>query len=489
MVLEVVLGPNGANLEPHSPVRPRLVEGVRLERLVGSGGEGEVWDARDAQGRRRALKLIRPEALATPGAVEERAAYLTRIDHPALVRVYRSGLLDGGPLDGWGFVEMDFVEGESLAAVPGDWRLLDLLLPLADALDLLHAGHWSDGLALVHRDVKPANIVATTRGRLVLVDPSTLRGVNATSLTRIGTPIFAAPEVLTGRMGPAADVYSFAVTVLALLSGARGAELAELVEHVADLDVPEGVRVGLAPRPEDRPVSCHDLLIDPAPVLVRDTTESGHWVEDWPAGADLPGMLRPARRRVWSWFAALAALLIAPLAVAGAGMSGEGRGLAVIAGAAVVHLGAHALDRRSVPLALFAPPMAWAFLLGDRLTVGRRRAWAHAVLCGPLTAAWGGVAAAVTGVGVGRASAPLVLTVVSLGLVIAAFVAVRAEGWAGVFLRLLLLPAWLVGALILIGAAVLALPPALLTGRGRAAVRLLGGTLAGAVETFRAPQR
>lgn len=466
--------------------RPRLVEGLRLERLVGHGGEGEVWQARDVRGRRRALKLVRPEALAAPDAVAERAAYLQRIDHPAFVRVHRSGRIEGGALDGWGFVEMDLVDGASLAAAPGDWGLLDRLLPLAEALDLLHDGHWSDGLALVHRDVKPANIIATPRGGLVLVDPSTLRGVDVGVVTRIGTPVFAAPEVVTGRVGPPADVYSFAVTALALLTGARGAELAELVEHIDDLDVPGGIRAGVDPDPGARPVSCVELLTADEPTRWRDRAATAPWAGDgegWLAGEERDE-LSPARRRVWPWLALLAMIALGPSLGWRSGAL-QGTALAAAVGlAALLHLAAHALGRRALLLAVVAPPAAWALLLGDRLASGRRRPWAHALLSGAI----GGAVAAPVAVA-RRVGAHDLATALAAGLgivvVLAAVAAVRMPGIAGLICRLLLLPVWLVGAGMLLVLGVIALPPAILTGRTRAAVRLITGTLASAVEVLR----
>ncbi|CAN5240872.1 hypothetical protein BH20ACT8_BH20ACT8_04920 [soil metagenome] len=253
--------------------RPRVVAGLRLETLVGQGGEGEVWEAHDATGARRALKLIRPDSLVAAVEVGRRGRWLLRIDHPALVSVRRTGALRGGGLDGWGFVEMDFVDGASLQDASADPGALERLAGLADALDALHAGVWSDGVPLVHRDVKPANLIATPAGRLVLVDHSTLRALEGATITRIGTPVFVAPEVMSGRVGPAADVYSFAVTALALLTGARGGELADLAAEPDLLDVPEGLRAAMATDPADRPTSCVAVLDPDTPLILADQLE------------------------------------------------------------------------------------------------------------------------------------------------------------------------------------------------------------------------
>ena len=252
--------------------RPHVVEGLRLVALVGRGGEGEVWEARDPRGRRRALKLVRPDCLAPPDEAVERGRLLVRIDHPALVRVHRSGLLSGWSddpgeggaaereLEGWGFVEMDFVDGPSLATAAADPDVLERLAPLAEALDLLHTGHWSGGVPMIHRDVKPANIVEDADGDLVLVDPSTLRGVDDGQLTRIGTPLFCAPEVMVGEVTPSADVYSFAATIVALATGRRGQDLAEVLREPGAFDLPPGVRQALSPDPAQRPLSCRAVL-------------------------------------------------------------------------------------------------------------------------------------------------------------------------------------------------------------------------------------
>jgi hypothetical protein len=97
-----------------------------------------------------------------------------RIPHGALERcdglIVRSGIVDGGPLAGWGFVEMDFVDGESLQRAPADPGVVERLAGLAEALDLLHVGWWSEGVPLVHRDVKPANLMVDRRGIVRILD-------------------------------------------------------------------------------------------------------------------------------------------------------------------------------------------------------------------------------------------------------------------------------------------------------------------------------
>ncbi|HWH32172.1 MAG TPA: hypothetical protein VNU01_05820, partial [Egibacteraceae bacterium] len=307
-----------------------IVEGLRLLRRVGEGGEGEVWEARDGAGRPRAFKLIRPEALADPAQVAQRARQLRRIDHPALVRVHRSGILEAGRLAGWGFVEMDFVDGVPLDEAPPDPHALERLLPLAEALDLLHAGEWSDGVPLVHRDVKPGNLIETPDGEVVLVDPSTLRGLDSQVHTRIGTPLFCAPEVLRGKVTPAADVYSFAATLVALASGTRGGELGELLDDPSGLDLPSGVARALSPRPSDRPRSCRAVLS-----AAEELTRVFPGADGWLAGAEeeLDGgtvILRPGEPAGWvphdgpvpagsplPWALALGALLVAPVATWG----------------------------------------------------------------------------------------------------------------------------------------------------------------------------
>ena len=460
--------------------RPRVVAGLRLVRLVGSGGEGEVWEARDERGRQRALKLIRPDALASDA--DDRGRHLLAINHPALVRVYRGGRLTGGSLHGWGFLEMDFIDGPSLQDAPADPGVLDRLWPLAEALDHLHAGTWTEGLPLVHRDVKPANLVEDSDGQLVLVDPSTLRGVDATELTRIGTPVFSAPEVMTGRFGPPADVYSFAVTVVALLTGARGEELAALLDQAHDLDLPDGVAFALSPVPGDRPTSCTavleagaELADDPTTLLpALDWLEHReHTLVDYeppepgvaegyapygsPDVAPQAPMMRP--RRLWPWVWVFTLLIAAPVAGVAAGLVPRELlwpALVVVAG---VHVAANLLARASMGLAVLLPPVAWGVLLGRRVAGGpRRRAWASAVFIGAMVPAVVGAVADVRGGTLENPTGVLAGLGVTVVLVLICAAAANGVGGGPVVVRLLLLPLWAVGAAVLLAGGLLLAP-------------------------------
>jgi len=475
--------------------RPPVVGGLRLIQLVGRGGEGEVWAARDGRGRARALKLVRPECLAEPDEALRRGVWLTRIDHPSLVRVHRTGVLTDLPprhfLAGWGFVEMDFVDGQSLEGAAPDPAVFQRLESLAEALDLLHAGLWSHGVPLVHRDVKPANIVEDSAGRFVLVDPSTLRGADATHVTRIGTPVFAPPEVATGRSGPAADVYSFAATLVALGTGLRGAALADQLRDVDRLSLPPGVRAALSADPGHRPASCRSVLQRsetivlreraPGPVAAPDQDDAG-WLHEPSGATPAPGR----RRAVLPWLTVVVAVCAAPAVAAVLGGLGGQTPLMVAGVAVAVHLGAQLAGRGPLGLAVVLPPLAWALLLARRLEgARRRRAWASAILLVGLT---------------GMASAPVLAfldgpagfraaLVGGLG-VAAALLGVagaRAVGPAGAVLRLATLPLWVLGAGAVVALSLAVLPFALLAGRGGPLLRATGTTLASVVEIARPP--
>ena len=470
-----------AGLPPQPHPGDALVAGCRLLRMVGSGGEGEVWDAVGPEGERCALKLIRPVALLAPHEAARRGQWLVRIAHPSLVRVRRGGLINRGDYAGWGYVAMDFVDGESLADAPVMPDAARQLWGVAEALDLLHAGRWSDGVPLVHRDVKPANLVASAHG-LVLVDPSTLRGTDSTELTRVGTPAYAAPEVYSGRFGPPADVYALAATAAALLTGERGEGLLAVLSDPWNAGLPEGVCLGLALDPTQRPRSCRTVL-DPRTRLPQPESPP-------------PAAQRTRLSLVAAWWL-LALVTVPPLAAWGLGLGDARMRLAIAAAAFAGQLVVQVLTGRPW-LGLLAPPAAWAALLGERVR-GRpaRRMWARTALTGILVGGTFAALAVVLGAadavvpqvpGVPGAAAGQAAAIGAAALAATVVVMLGAITGAGPGLipRLLVLPAWAAGAVLhLAGAGFMALARA--AGLGAGNHRLARGTLGSLLETFRGP--
>ncbi|MBK8095539.1 MAG: SUMF1/EgtB/PvdO family nonheme iron enzyme [Planctomycetes bacterium] len=228
---------------------PRSFGRFKLLQCLGVGGMGAVFRARDERLRRDvAIKQIRPEFVASESArlrFEREAIAASRLDHPALCRVFESGTVDGMP-----FLVMQLVHGTPLerrirAAARGEdsvlpgmangmpttrpgvdgvedlSRLLEFFAQVADAL------HHAHERGLVHRDVKPANIMASADGAPVVLDFGLVRDESGQdwSLTStgamIGTPNYMAPEQLQVGALPLdrrTDVYALGVSLFQALT-------------------------------------------------------------------------------------------------------------------------------------------------------------------------------------------------------------------------------------------------------------------------------
>ncbi len=189
----------------------------------GQGTSGVVYRARErATGRQVAIKVLhRPEGRTDPDlaeALRREGELLTRLDHPGVVRVFEVSV-DG---DGACLVT-ELVDGPSLAAIlrrRGRLTVAETLSIVAQAGRALAAAH---ARGIVHRDVKPANLLLAEDGRVLLAD----FGLAVESDTRSagpgdgrGTPAYAAPERLRGEAGgPAADVFSLGVVLYECLTG------------------------------------------------------------------------------------------------------------------------------------------------------------------------------------------------------------------------------------------------------------------------------
>jgi eukaryotic-like serine/threonine-protein kinase len=203
---------------------PRVIGGrYELGPVLGSGSSAVVHRARDLQrGADVAIKCFRPGASERDVRQQRQEMMLLAcLDHPGLVRLH-----DGGSVDGCPFVVTDLVEGPTLAEriatgpplAPGAVRRLGA--QLADALAYVHAA------GIVHRDVKPANVLLGGGGRPRLADFGIARALDATAATAdgcvVGTAAYLAPEQVRGEVvAPATDVYALGLVLLEALTGRR----------------------------------------------------------------------------------------------------------------------------------------------------------------------------------------------------------------------------------------------------------------------------
>lgn len=195
----------------------------RLESLLGEGGMGLVFKAvRDPGGEVVALKVLRPE-LSHDDTYRKRFIHEARaaseVRHKHLVPV-----LDAGEVDGWNYLAVAHVEGGTLAdriEKQGTLPLEDVLQTTSDVAAGLDALHKYD---LVHRDVKPSNIMLDEEGRASVTDFGLAKGYGYTVLTKpgqvMGTLDYLAPELIKGRpAAPASDIYALGCVVFECIAG------------------------------------------------------------------------------------------------------------------------------------------------------------------------------------------------------------------------------------------------------------------------------
>jgi serine/threonine-protein kinase len=199
----------------------RVIAGVlEVEGEIGRGGMGTVLKARHLKlGRTVAVKLLPAEVANEPefkGRFEREARALALLNHPNIVSIHDFGQDGEQP-----YIVMEFVEGGSLA----DRLPLPLSAALDVALQVCDALSYAHGRGVVHRDIKPDNILLDERGRVKVTDFGIARLLKSDSrITRtdevVGTPHYMAPESLDGaRPDPRMDVFSAGVLVYQMITG------------------------------------------------------------------------------------------------------------------------------------------------------------------------------------------------------------------------------------------------------------------------------
>ncbi|MBY8854958.1 serine/threonine protein kinase [Nocardia sp. CA2R105] len=254
--------------------------GFTIERLIGVGGMGAVYLARHPRmDRRVAVKVVDDGAAADPQArkaFDRETALAAGLDHPNIVAVYDRS----GPDDPALWLSMQYIDGGDanalLAAAPGGLPIDQVLRLIGDAARALDHAH-SQGV--LHRDVKPANLLVDRAGRTLLTDFGIARSLDGTrTMTSVAaTFAYAAPERFANLPGDQrADVYSLGCTLFELLTGRTpfpyADQAAVIAAHMTAAppalsgirrDLPPGlnevIAIALAKDPDGRYRTCGDL--------------------------------------------------------------------------------------------------------------------------------------------------------------------------------------------------------------------------------------
>ena len=197
----------------------------QLQSRIAIGGMGEVWQATDLViGRTVAIKILKDEYLGDPGFLERfraEARHAALVNHEGIANVF-----DYGEEDGSAFLVMELVPGEALSSIlerervlPTD-RVLDIVAQTASALQAAHAA------GLVHRDIKPGNLLITPEGRVKITDFGIARIADQVPLTAtgqvMGTVQYLSPEQASGSpASPSTDIYSLGIVAYEALAGRR----------------------------------------------------------------------------------------------------------------------------------------------------------------------------------------------------------------------------------------------------------------------------
>jgi serine/threonine protein kinase len=256
----------------------------RLDERIAGGGMGDVWRGTDeVLGRTVAVKILLPALLDEPGFAERfrgEARTMATINHPGVVDVY-----DYGSDQQLAFLVMEYIEGDALSRTLSrvgrltPARTMALVAQAADALQAAHAN------GIVHRDVKPGNLLVRPNGTLVLTDFGIARSALVGQLTVagsvLGTASYISPEQAAGGVATAAsDVYALGVVAYQCLSGHRPFDGSTPIEIAM-----KHVRDAPRPLPADIPPQVR-AIVDRA--LAKDPAAR------WPSAAALAAVARQA---------------------------------------------------------------------------------------------------------------------------------------------------------------------------------------------------
>jgi len=270
--------------EPHpllALLRTELSPEYTIERELGRGGMAVVFLAREVDLHRSvAIKVLPPEMALAPNVAERfkrEARMAASLDHANIIPVYRVGQAGGVH-----FMVQKYIEGRSLEAILNSQGALPISVTLMVMRCVTSALAFAHGRGIIHRDIKGANVLIDTDGRILVSDFGIARAVEDVALTAsgavVGTPAFMSPEQCSGQpLGPQCDQYSLGIVAFQMVTGAvpfMSPTLPGIMQHHFFTPVPdiaairEGVpaeltdiiRRSLAKKPADRYPRTDDML-------------------------------------------------------------------------------------------------------------------------------------------------------------------------------------------------------------------------------------
>ena len=296
-----------------SSIAIELQDRYEILARLGEGGMGEVYLVRPRDGGpRRAIKVLRNVADAEIEARFKREARaMNRLRHPNIVTVHELGALASGRL----YISMEYAQGGSVRDLLAEKGRLDggraahILLQLADAIEHAH------GRGVIHRDLKPTNLVLTSKdhvpdvlkvldfGIAKIIAPEYTDGLRSTGNVALGTPAYMAPELLDGAGGdPRIDIYSLGCIAFELVTGrtpftGRPVEILHRQVHETPPRASErapdaGIHPALddliarclAKKPAERPASSGEVAEVLRTLVAERTREMRRWAATPPLG-------------------------------------------------------------------------------------------------------------------------------------------------------------------------------------------------------------
>ncbi len=282
--------------EPHpllELLRTELAPEYAVEREIGRGGMAVVFLANEVQlGRAVAFKVLPPEMALAPNVAERfkrEARMAASLDHPNIIPIYRVGQVGGVH-----YMVQKYIEGRSLEGILAVQGALPISVTLHVLRCVTSALAFAHSRGIIHRDIKGANILIDTDGRILVSDFGIARAVEDVALTAsgsvVGTPAFMSPEQCSGQpLGPQCDQYSLGVVAFQMVTGSvpfMAPTLPAIMQHHFFTPVPDITQLrdgvpaelrelivrSLAKKPENRYATTDEMLAAVEMIPFSDST-------------------------------------------------------------------------------------------------------------------------------------------------------------------------------------------------------------------------